>query len=225
MNHLRTCFEVQGNLKFLSHLDTLKLVERALRRAGVPVVFSQGFNPHPQIAFGPPKPVGLASTCEYFDVELKDPVDPLVFQQQVLAECPSGFVIKETKEIPLGTGALMAVINCATYRVKIKCRTGISQEEINESIREIMQREEIISRRISPKGTKDVNIRPLIWKLSADITDDGAVVEMEVMIGSSGNVKPGEVINALGLNDCETIEMVRTGLFIRLQNGEKVTPF
>lgn len=221
---LRSCFEVKGSMRFLSHLDILRIVGKTLRRAEIPVAFSQGFNPHPLIAFGPPRPVGMASRSEYFDVELKEYMNPLEFQERFQEQCPGGLLIRKTGEIPRGTGSLNAVINCATYRLKVSCSPLLTKEELNDRVKDIFEKEKIIVLRHSPKGTKQYDIRPGIWQLSAFPLENGALVEMELQTGSSGNVKPGEVADSLGISGCEITEMVRTGLFTRLPEGERILP-
>ncbi|MGI6064871.1 MAG: TIGR03936 family radical SAM-associated protein [Bacillota bacterium] len=221
---LRSCLAIEGSLRFLSHLDTLRIVGKALRRAEIPVAFSQGFNPHPLIAFGPPRPVGMVSRCEYFDVELKEYVVPREFQKRFQEQCPLGLSIQKVGEIPRGTGALNALINCATYRLTTVFSPPLTKVELNNRVKDIFGKKEIIVVRQSPKGTKQYDIRPGIWALSACPVEDGAVVEMEVMTGSAGNVKPGEVIDSLGINGCEVTEIVRTGLFKRLPDGVKLLP-
>ncbi|MEL7564696.1 MAG: TIGR03936 family radical SAM-associated protein [Dehalobacterium sp.] len=220
---LRSCFSVKGNIKFLSHLDLLKVMERAMRRAQIPVAFSQGFNPHPKMAFGTAKSVGLASECEYFDVELDREMAPRDFKKKLQEKCPMGIEIKETKEISPEEPALMAVINCASYQVTVKVSQELSQEELDKKIADLFSRSEIIVQRVSPKRKKEFDIRPGIISLTYRLSQPEKILfEMDLNMGNQGNVKPGEVIGALGLGDYEILEILRTGLFIRRESGEKV---
>lgn len=223
MTRLRTCFAVQGGMKFLSHLDILKVMERTLRRAEIPVAFSQGFNPHPKIAFGPARPVALASTCEYFDVELTRPLDPEEFREKVQEYCPPGLIIKAAREIDSQSKALMAVLNCAWYRVSLVGPMPEAQTP-DGLIEKLFAQKEIVVERHSPKGHKRYDIRPGIWQLFAAPTEVGLTVEMEVMIGSVGNVRPEEVIQALGFAKDQMVEITRTGLFTRKNDGETIPP-
>lgn len=220
---LRVCFSVKGNIKFLSHLDLLKILERVLRRAEIPVAFSQGFNPHPKIAFGSAKSVGLASLCEYFDVELDEEMDLIDFQTKLQQKCPPGFEINGVKEISPEEPALMAIINCASYQVLVKFSGGITTEELDQKIEELFSRSEIIVERVSPKKRKSYDIRPGIVSLSYLFqTPERVEFEMELRMGNLGNVRPGEVIDALKIRDYQILEITRTGLFIRRESGEKV---
>lgn len=225
MSILRSRFSVQDGCRFLSHLDTLKAMERALRRAGLPVVFSQGFNPHPQIAFGPARAVGLASQSEYFDVELSENMSTVEFQRLLSAQLPLGFKLLETREVPLGSKALMAVLNCAVYQVRLDCSAPHSQQELAERVAAVFNQEAIVVVRHSPKGIKRSDIRPGIWQLSAEAADAEILVKMEVRLGGEGNVRPTEVVEALGLADCQIVETLRTGLFVRQTDGGKADPW
>ena len=81
---IRFVYQVDGVLKFLSHLDLLKLFNRALLRASLPVAYSEGFNPHPKISFGPPRGVGQEGRRELGDLQLKEPLQPEVVMQRWL---------------------------------------------------------------------------------------------------------------------------------------------
>ena len=225
MSILRSRFSVQDGCRFLSHLDTLKAMERALRRAGLPVVFSQGFNPHPQMAFGPARAVGLASLSEYFDVELSENMLPEIFRERLGAQLPLGFKLLETREVPVGIKALMAVLNCAVYQVHLDCPAMISQTELDQRTAAVFSQEAIVVVRHSPKGIKRSDIRPGIWQLSAQADSSGILVKMEVRLGGEGNVRPTEVVEALGLLDCQIVETLRTGLFVRQTDGGKADPW
>lgn len=222
---LRSCFSVQGNIRFLSHLDLLKVMERAMRRAQIPVAFSQGFNPHPKIAFGTARPVGLASTCEYFDVELDGELDPEAFRTRLQEKCPSGVTIEETKEIPPEKPALMAVINCASYQATVQVTDDLKPEDVDQKIADLFSRSKIVVERVSPKGKKEYDIRPGILRLIPCFCPPRQVLfDMDLGMGNQGNVKPGEVIGALALGDYEILDLTRTGLFIRSASGEKIRP-
>jgi radical SAM-linked protein len=221
MIRLRSCFEIQGGIRFLSHLDILKLIERSLRRAAIPVEFSQGFNPHPKIAFGPARPVGLASLCEYFDVELKEPLDPEDFRIRLQEKFPADIKIRETVVVPLHAKALTAVLNCAIYEVELENSLACSKEELQGRVEKLLDRKEIVICRHSPKGKKEVDIRPGIWGIFLSIHPDSIIMKMEVMIGEGVNTKPGEVIQSMGFNSKDIIGITRTGLFIREADGRK----
>ncbi|MGI6679369.1 MAG: TIGR03936 family radical SAM-associated protein [Dehalobacterium sp.] len=222
---IRSRFAITGKSRFLSHLDLLKVMERTLRRAQLPVTYSQGFNPHPQIGFATAKSVGVASTCEYFDVELDEAVAPQEFQRRIQENCPVGIEILECREIPQNAPSLMAVVNGASYQVLVQMKEAITQEELDQKIKELFAQQEIIIERSSPKRRKEFDIRPGILSLTYRMeTSQRILFETDLRMGNLGNVRPQEVVDALGLSDCEILEITRVELFIeKSTDGAKLT--
>lgn len=225
MIRLRSCFEVTGNARFLSHLDMLKVMERALRRANISVAFSEGFNPHPKIAFGSARAVGLSSTCEYFDVDIKEDINPEEYKNKLQDSLPTGIAIKETRKVSTNVSALMAVLNCATYQVILKTSSDLTQKDLDELVEKFFTKEEVIVERNSPKGRKQLDIRPGVFHIKTKLDENNINLEIEVMSGSTGNIRPHEVIHALGMGDAEIISITRTDLFIRNGAGQKNNPY
>ncbi|MEG1500468.1 MAG: TIGR03936 family radical SAM-associated protein, partial [Clostridiales bacterium] len=118
MNRWRVKMSVEGPLAWLSHLDLLTALERAIRRADLPIRYSEGFNPHMIISWGPAHPVGLASLGEYLDLDFQDsPQDD--WQQKLNQYLPMGLSIREARKIPFDMPSLMAAINIAVYQVDL----------------------------------------------------------------------------------------------------------
>ena len=89
MVNLRVKFIRGEEIKFISHLDLMRVFERALRRSEIPVAYSKGFNPHPQMVFGLPLSVGVTSQCEYADFKIEDNIEPNEFIQRLNDNLPS----------------------------------------------------------------------------------------------------------------------------------------
>lgn len=115
----RMRFTKSGQAVFLGHLDTVRTMFRALRRAGVVLAYSQGFNPKPKVGFGPALPVGTGSDAEYMDVDSMDRLDPVEIQTGINAALPRGFRITAVREIPRSVPALSEAISAARYRVDV----------------------------------------------------------------------------------------------------------
>ena len=92
------CFTKPDSVRFVSHLDTQRLFQRAFRRAGLPLAYSQGFNPHPLLSFATALSCGYTSDGEYFDVILSEPVEPEAFVTRVNAVLPEGMRIVSAVE-------------------------------------------------------------------------------------------------------------------------------
>ncbi|MBA2725436.1 MAG: DUF2344 domain-containing protein, partial [Actinobacteria bacterium] len=87
-----------GKLRFVSHHDEALIFERSMRRAGLPIAYSQGFTPHPKIAFGSGLPLGYGSEVELLDVELTESLDPAELIERFNGGLPHGFAVKRARE-------------------------------------------------------------------------------------------------------------------------------
>jgi radical SAM-linked protein len=111
----RAEYKVGPELKFLGNLDTMHLMERALRRARIPYALSEGFNPHIKLSMGTVRPVGVWSESEYFDLEINEPMQAGYFIEVLNQVLPSALHITDCIEIPPGSPSLMKSINSACY--------------------------------------------------------------------------------------------------------------
>ena len=97
MSDIRIKFIRGEEVKFISHLDLMKVFERASRRANIPIAYSQGFNPHAHLIFGLPLSVGVTSQAEYADIELTEELDPENFMLGLNKQLPKGLIIVAAK--------------------------------------------------------------------------------------------------------------------------------
>ncbi|MBN2073068.1 MAG: DUF2344 domain-containing protein [Actinobacteria bacterium] len=118
-NKIRFKFEKKLEFKYLSHLDIIRLFERAIRRAGIKVKYSGGYNPKPKISFSPPVPLGIESQAEYGDIYVTSHVNAPGFREKVNRELKPQLNIVEALEIPGDIKNLMADIAIIQYNFKI----------------------------------------------------------------------------------------------------------
>lgn len=195
MYRIRMRFTKTDNMRFISHLDLVRLMERALRRANVPLAFSQGFNPHPKISFATALSVGVASEGEYMDIEIEKEMDLQNFQDKMNGELPQGITILQCKYVDNKTKALMATVEFSSYVVKCPLEKEFSTEALQNAVDDFMDLREIFNHKIIKKKreikTKEENIRPLIKSMEV-IQGDGLKFILKTMIatGSKGNLKP-----------------------------------
>lgn len=184
MYGIRVRFARGEETKYISHLDIVKAFERTLRRSGLPAAYTQGFNPHPQMVFGLPLPVGVTSEAEYADFEMERRTDPEEFTRALNFFLPVGLRItgageKRTKK------NIMASITMASYCMLIfPPEGGRSSRESLEKICGFIGNfggiPSIIVKKEGKNGPKNVDIKPMIHGLEAGIyrgrTSGGACI-------------------------------------------------
>ncbi|NLY30582.1 MAG: DUF2344 domain-containing protein [Firmicutes bacterium] len=208
---IRARFTKEEPVRFISHLDLARTVERAVRRAGLPVLYSQGFNPRPKIAFGSALALGITSSAEYVDMEFANGFGIDEFLRAINANLPPGIRFKEAKAIPSNTAPLMSVIDRAQYVI-----TGdLGQDGVLSSIvQRILDSDEIWIERPGKKQRRRINIRP--WIFSLEVLEEGleaSSLSLLVQTGSSGNVRPEEVAEQFPWAAGQPL-IHRSGLFI-----------
>lgn len=229
MNIIRSKFERGEEVKYISHLDIMKVFARALRRANLPISYSQGFNPHPRMVFGLPLPVGVTSSSEYVDFEVEGEQSASNFIAELNAMLPKGFRLYDAKFIQ-GKANIMSSITKASYDIYacVEEKNTISHlgegennvwvEIINNSITQYLQNSEILIEKEAKGRRKVVDIKPLIHKIN--VREDGEkcfCISVLVSAGSKDNLKPEILIKSIiektGL-ELGLIRIHRTGLFI-----------
>lgn len=194
MPRYRVKFSKDGPARFSSHLDMVRFFDRSTRRAGLPVAFSEGFNPHPKFSFASPLPVGVAGLAEYLDMELTTSIKPTELAQKLGANMPEGYQVLDVKEIHDRSPSLMAKVTRALYRATAPLPVGYAEPELNTAIRNIMGSREIIIVRESKGKSKEINIREGIYKLTGAVKGHILEINMELIIGSAGNVRPTDIL-------------------------------
>ena len=195
MTKLRVKFIKTDLMKFISHLDLLRLMERALRRAGVKLAFSQGFNPHPKISFATAVPIGLSSEGEYMDIELDESVEMNDFIESVNGQLPQGIKIISAKSIEIKSPAVMAIIDASSYIVDCPLEGHVTKEAIEIAMKSFMDQEEIVIQKAPKKnsraGVKEINIKEFIFNVELlEYHGSAITLKMNLATGSKGNLKP-----------------------------------
>lgn len=185
-------FGVDGDLRFISHHDTLRLFRRALARAEVPVRYSEGFNPHPRITIPLPRPVGVASEAEAIVVETERLIDPQEALARLDRHTPAGLGMKTVKQLEVGENLQP---NLVQYRMKVGDR---ATTDLAECIGRVLEADAIpVERRMAKGGRpRSVDIRPYI----ADLRVKGGAVEFTLQVTGNGSAKPAEIAGLLGFD-------------------------
>lgn len=212
MAEYRVCFSKGAKLQFISHLELIKAIERAIRRAGLPLVYSEGFHPLPKISFGPALAVGINSIDEYFDLRLLEEVNPVTVRESLNQTLPEGLEIIAAKQCRQHAKPLNAVINRAAYLIELEA----DQEDLPEIIKrchELMSLPEIFVNRNDKNGQKLVNIRPWLHNLTTEtINKQRMLINFTGEIGSGGNLRPNDILSLI-FYPVEILNIARIGLW------------
>jgi len=191
---LRITFAKGEEIKYISHLDLVRVWERTLRRARVPLAYSRGFNPRPQIAFAAPLPVGFTSRGEVMDVVLERRISPYKFAKGLMPHLPPGLELLSVEEAYPKLPSLQSQVRSAEYQVTVAWDG--SREEMEGKLQELLSAEELLRQR---RG-KDYDLRPLIEDLWVEGKEAGGwILGMRLRAGDEGAGRPDEVLDALGL--------------------------
>ncbi len=206
-------FNKLGKMRYIGHLDLQTLFQRAIKRAGLPIEYSQGFNPHQIISFALPLAVGMGSECEYVNIQLNEETDLKHIVESLNSVLPEGLTITEANLLPSNKKA--PSVTAATYKIQLP---SVSAEELKSVTAEILSQEEILVERKTKTKTSTVNIREHIKNLSVTGTDETPELQATLSAGSQNNLKPQLLVEEIyrRLNkECNHnhIDYLRTELF------------
>ena len=197
MQRLRLKFSRGEEVKFLSHLALTRLWERALRRASLPLDYSKGFTPHPQISMAAPLPVGITSQTELMDVSLSRWVSPHSFIARVKEQLPPSINLLEAWTVGLNIPSLQSQVRFAEYKVEVE--TEKDEQEIELALRSLLSAKELPWHHFRDTGVRYYDLRALvdgIWLI--DCSDSLRVLGMRLRCDASGAGRPEQVTKALG---------------------------
>jgi radical SAM-linked protein len=210
VQRLRLTFGKMGNLKYTSNLDIAKVWERVLRRADLPIQYTQGFNARPRIQIAIALPLGITSECELLDVALRERIDFDDLPERIMAVSPAGLYVYDIQEVALYENALETEIESAEYRITFV--DPIDTETLRERVENIMSQERIMKVERNRRGKKSAyDLRPLIHDLRVD---EAGILWAHVATGTRGNVRTDLLLSELGMDDV-LVHVHRTKLHIR----------
>lgn len=212
-------FEKSERIRHIGHLDIQRSVQRGLRRSGLPVAYSNGFNPHILITFASALSTGACGQRELMDVKMAEEVTPERFLADMNRAMPPELRLLEARAVDDHFPALMASLKAAAYDLKI--RDAEEAERITAAIPRMMERESIPALRKTKTGLKECDIKPLIYALN----HDGSHIRALLALTEREACKPNMLLAALaaeaGFPPEQEIRMLvtRTGLFAEGADG------
>jgi radical SAM-linked protein len=193
VQRLRIRYAKRGRLRFSSHRDFQRALERALRRASVPMAYSAGFSPHPRISYVGAAPTGTASEAEYVEIALAQRRDPTQLQATLDAALPGGLDVLEIVEA--GDHSLAERITGSVWRVELP---GVSCDEAERAVSAFLAADQVPVERLTKNGVRVLDARGAVVRLLASGPDEGpyAILRLVVRHGTP-SVRPDDVITGL----------------------------
>ena len=197
-------YEKKGDMKFLSHLEVGRAFSRAFRRAGIHLQYSEGYHPHPKIAFGFALPVGIESRWEYFDAELKGYIKTDETINKLNTELPSGLKAISAEFISSGTRSISDITNRVKFLISLQSAL-YSQHSIEKKFKDFFLQDRVIIDRIRKDGVKKIDIKPLIESIKI-IGHERELLKIEMVFNVLNGklLQPIEVLQNLLSTDIGT---------------------
>lgn len=196
---VRISFIKGPEVRYLAHLDLMRSFERALRRSGLPVTYTQGFNPHPMMVFGMPLSVSATSNMELVDLEMDSKQDEVLLLDVLNLQLPTGLHAFGAEWLPAGAKNVMASVNKAIYEIEVYFEKEICNNEISKIIEKFMNEDHIyITKRKAGKSEQEVDIRHQIFNMEL-LPEQKSNLTIRVMVaaGNTSNLRPELLISAL----------------------------
>jgi radical SAM-linked protein len=201
VQRIRIRYAKRGPLRFTSHRDFARAFERAVRRAGVPIAFSQGFTPHPKISYASAAPTGAASEAEYLEIGLQTHTDPAVVRSSLDAALSPGIDVLDAVEAEAGT-SLADRIDASAWRIELP---GIEPEALAQAVEAFRAATEVLVERLTKQGRRTFDTRGAVAKIEV-ITGDAAPSEvmavpcaiLDIVVRQvTPSVRPDDVLSGL----------------------------
>jgi len=199
MINVRLKFSKAEEVKYISHLDLMRTFQRAIRRAGLPIAYSTGFNPHQEISFGAPLALGVTSSAEYVDMWLSEKIEIKDIIDRLNDTLPDG--IKASDGIILSDKAknAMSLVTHSRYTIKFKLENA-DEKVMNEKINSFLDQEQILIKKEQPKknfALKEIDIKAMIYQMKLLFVKDGeCFLNCLLSSGSKANLKPELLMEA-----------------------------
>jgi radical SAM-linked protein len=212
MPRIRIRFSRGEELKFISHLDIMRLWQRALHRAGLPLAYTEGFSPHPRISLAAPLAVGVNSQAELMDVFCSRWVSPHSFTAALGRQLPPGIALVQLHMVAPTLPSLQSQVSQAEYEVEIE--TDKDQPGVKAALEHLLSLERLPWHHERDTGTRSYDLRALISDLWLIGWSQGhGTIGMRLRCDSSGSGRPEQVAAALGFSHPTSIR--RTKLILK----------
>lgn len=186
----------ESNIKFISHLDLMRTIQKVIRRAELPIKYSQGFNPHMALSIAQPLSVGVYSSGEYMDIILVEEVNEQEILEKLNSKTASGIKFLTATKVPEVENEkkmpqAMALIDACRYIVKI---SYLKSEGLEDEIKVLLEAEEWNTIKKSKKGEREVNLKDYIYDFKYWIKEDELILNILIQSGSREHLSADLVV-------------------------------
>lgn len=205
-----------GPLRYLSHLELIRALERSFRRAKIDIQVSGGFNPRPKISYGPALSVGVGSRAEYMVINLKAPVSEKELLEKISFSLPKGLNIYRAKYIAEKSASIMSVVKSAAYHVRVDISP--SNTDIGLIIDQLRQQERLLVKHKEKEKWVETSRAILDWQVERRIEGDHDF-SLLLSMGDHDSIRPEIAISKLSeispdLDSVEIVEICRTEQYV-----------
>ncbi len=209
--NIRIKFQKYGVMKFVGHLDMMRYFQKAIRRAGIDIAYSEGYNPHQIMSFAAPLGLGVTSDGEYFDIAVKSSRSSRESLENLNRAMVEGISVLEYRKLPDTAKTSMSLVAAADYLVYAREEHNAlfsSLENLKSQIHDFYEKQpEILITKQTKKSRMELNLKPLIYEMKGvnlreeypDLKESPAGhlgIFLKVCTGSSDNIKPELVLEA-----------------------------
>ena len=211
-------FSKGEGIKFISHLDLMRTIQRIIRRSGVPIEYSKGFNPHMALSLAQPLSVGVYSDGEYMDIVLTEEMKVADLLARLNEAAPPTIrffeatpieIVENVKRVPQA----MALLDAGRYIIKLKL---VNEENVEEKMASLLNENAWETLKKSKKGEKMANIKPLVKELKYWVKDGELVINALIATGSRENLSADLLAEFI----TSKIENVNTESFVNIKREE-----
>ena len=211
-------FSKGAGIKFISHLDLMRTIQRIIRRSGVPIEYSKGFNPHMALSLAQPLSVGVYSDGEYMDIVLTEEMKVADLLARLNEAAPPTIrffeatpieIVENVKRVPQA----MALLDAGRYIIKLKL---VNEENVEEKMASLLNENAWETLKKSKKGEKMADIKPLVKELKYWVKDGELVINALIATGSRENLSADLLAKFI----TSKIENVNTESFVNIKREE-----
>lgn len=217
-------------IRFLGHLDYLRTMERVVVRSGIPIAFSEGFNPHMKISLDSALAVGVTADPLYMEIKLEKDMPIEEVKERMQREMPKGMTIYHIKEAAQEWPKFVAFFNEDAYEMEGPVTEGADAEAAKEAIARFNALPSFIYQRVTPKKVREMDVKPMIMEpMKVRIEGERAYLTFSLIRSNTGTVQPKDVWKMLAESfglpwTPDAFICSRTGTY-RKEKGERKTPF